>query len=66
MAGTSIFHQGLQGTYTGATEGNIHTVNSTGWATGATICKPSKHIMSSCEWQGQQKRWRFATTQERV
>lgn len=47
--------RGYRKHHTGATEGNIHTVNSTGWATGATICKPSKHIMSSYEWQQQKK-----------
>lgn len=47
-----FFIKGYRKHHTGATEGNIHTVNSTGWATGATICKPSKH-MSSYEWQQQ-------------
>lgn len=50
-----FFIKGYGKHHTGATEGNIHTVNSTGWATGATICKPSKHIMSSYEWQQQKK-----------
>lgn len=51
-----FFIKGYRKHHTGATEGNIHTVNSTGWATGATICKPSKHIMSSYEFQQLEKR----------
>lgn len=51
-----FFIKGHRRHRTGATGGDIHTVNSTGWATGATICKPSKHIMSSYEWQQWEKR----------